>query len=336
MYRKIFLSLVFALTMILSACAPATTPAPTQTSAPVAVDTLAPVETASPESSPTSAAITLTDALGRSVTLPSPAQKIVSLAPSTTEILYAIGAGPQVVGRDHLTDYPEEAKKVADVGGTDMSKLNTEAILAVHPDLVLVANVTPKEQVKAMEDLGLTVFMLPNPTDLNGMYESLRTTAKLTGHEAEADALIASLQVRVKAVEDKLKLAGAADKPLVFYEIDSTDVKAPWTSGPGSFIETMIVLAGGRNAGSNLKDQWAQISLEELVKQDPDVIVLGDAVWGGITSEMVAQRAGWTGMKAVKNNAIFPFDDNLLSRPGPRLVDGLEALAKLLYPDLFK
>ena len=309
MSRKFFLPFLLALTLILSACAPATLPAP--------------------------AGITLTDGLGRVITLAAPAQKIVSLAPSNTEILYAIGAGKQVIGRDKNSDYPEEAKKVTDIGGSDSyNKVNTEAIIAIHPDLVLAADITPKEQIKAMEDLGLTVFMLPNPTNLNGMYENLRTTAKLTGHEAETETLIASLQGRVKAVEDKL--ATVTEKPLAFYEIDGTDIKAPWTPGPGSFIDTMITLAGGRNVGATLKDQWAQISLEELVKQDPDFIILGDTVFGGVTPDLVKQRAGWAGLKAVKSGAIFPFDDNLLSRPGPRLVDGVEALAKLLHPDLFK
>ena len=334
MTRKFFLSLLLALTLFISACAPAATAVPTQTSAPLATETIALVETATIEALPTSAAIVLTDGLGRQVILAQPAQKIISLAPSTTEILYAVGAGKQVIGRDALSDYPEEAKSLKDVGSADSSKVNSEAILALHPDLILLANITPKEQVKVLEDLGLVVFMLPNPTDLNGMYENLRTTAKLTGHEAETETLIASLQGRVKTVADKL--AGATEKPLVFYEIDATDVKAPWTAGPGSFIETMIGLAGGRNVGSSLKDQWAQISLEELVKQNPDVIVLGDALWGGVTPEIIKERANWANINAVKNNKTFPFDDNLMSRPGPRLVDGLEALAKLLHPEVFK
>lgn len=312
MLRKFILPFLFAFTLIFSACTPAT-PAPTATPA----------------------AITVTDGLGRIVTLAGPAQKIVSLAPSSTEILFAIGAGPQVIGRDKNSDYPEEAKKVTDIGGSDSyNKVNTEAILAVHPDLVLAADITPQEQIKSLEDLGLTVFMLPNPTDLNGMYENLRTTAKLTGRESETETLIASLQARVKAVEDKV--ATVSEKPLVFYEIDGTDVKAPWTAGPSSFINTMIGLAGGLNVGANMKDQWAQISQEELVKQDPQIIVLGDAIWGGVTAEQVKQRAGWENISAVKNDKIYPFDDSLMSRPGPRLVDGLETLAKLLHPDLFK
>lgn len=313
MFRKSFLSFLLALTLLTGACAPVTSFALTATPA----------------------AITLTDGLGRTVTLAAPAQKIVSIAPSSTEILFAIGAGPQVIGRDQNSDYPEEAKKLADIGGSDMyNKLNTELILSMNPDLVLAANITPPEQIKALEDLGVTVFMLPNPTDLDGMYANLRTAAKLTGREAQSETLISSLQTRVKAVEDKL--ANAPEKPLVFYEINGTDTQAPWTSGPGTFIDTLIAMAGGRNIGASLKDPWSQISLEELVRQDPDMIVLGDALWGGNTPELVKQRAGWGAISAVKNDRIFPFDDNLMSRPGPRLVDGLEALAKLLHPELFK
>ena len=305
MLRKPLFAFLLIFTLLLSACAPVT-------------------------AQPTPAAINLTDGLGRAVTLAGPAQHIVSLAPSSTEILFAIGAGKQVIGRDRNSDYPEDAKKIADIGGSDIgSKVNAEAILALKPDLVLAADITPPEQIKILEDLGITVFMLPNPTDLDGMYANLRSAAQLSGHVAETETLIGSLQMRVKDVQGKL--ANVPEKPLVFYEIDSTDAKAPWTSGPGTFIDTLIGMAGGRNIGSSLQDPWSQISLEELVRQDPDVIVLGDAVWGGITPELVKQRAGWENMSAVKDGNIFPFDDNLLSRPGPRLVDGLEALAKLLH-----
>lgn len=327
MFRKFFLTSLLALTLLLGACSPAT-PA-----LPAVAPTLAATSTAQPGPTPTS--IVLTDALGRSVTLAAPAHRVVSIAPSTTEILFAIGAGAQVIGRDRNSDYPEDAKKLADLGGSDISdKLNTELILSVKPDLVLAGNITPPEQIKALEDLGLTVFMLPNPTDLEGMYANLRTAARLTGHELEAETQIASLQVRVRAVKDKV--ANVQEKPLVFYEIDGTDSKAPWTSGPGTFIDTLIGMAGGRNVGVILKDQWAQISLEKLTQQNPDLILLGDSVWGGMTPALIKQRGGWQAMAAVKNDKIFMFDDNLMSRPGPRLVDGLEALARLLHPELFQ
>jgi iron complex transport system substrate-binding protein len=320
MLRKSILPLLLVLTITLAACAPA---APSPSQAPAGMQT--------PDAALVSLA--LTDGLGRSVIVKVPAQRIVSLAPSNTEILFAIGAGPQVTGRDQFSDYPEEAAQATDIGSTS-DKLNTELILSLKPDLILAAGITPPEQIKSLEDLGLTVFMLQNPTDLDGMYDNLHQVAMLTGHDAEAGALIASLQARVKSVEGHI--SNAQDKPLVFYELDSTDADAPWTSGPGTFIDTLISKAGGRNIGSVLESDWAQISLEELVRQNPDIILLGDSTWGGVTPEMVKQRSGWEAIAAVKNDRVFPFDDNTVARPGPRLVDGLEALAKLLHPELLK
>jgi iron complex transport system substrate-binding protein len=166
------------------------------------------------------------------------------------------------------------------------------------------------------------------------MYIKLQTVAQLTGHVEETDDLVKSLQSRVAVIDEKIK--DVQDRPVVFYELDATDPAAPYTSGPGTFIDLLLTRAGGQNLGSSLEGQWVQFSLEALIKADPDVILLGDAVWGGVTPETVAARAGWETLSAVKNNQIYPFDDNLVSRPGPRLVDGLEQLAKLLHPNLFE
>ena len=314
-------SLILALTLIISACASAAPPSANPGSTPSPAPTSAP------------AARTFTDGLGREVTLKGIPQKIVSLAPSNTEILFAIGAGSQVVGRDDFSDYPEQAAQVADIGG-GFGKLDEETIVSLQPDLVLAADITPAEQVKALEDLGLAVYQLPNPTTLDGMYTNLQTVAELTGHQAEAEQLIGKLKARVKTVEDKI--AAVQDKPSVFYELDSTDPNAPYTSGPGTFIDTLIDMSGGTNLGSILNSAWAQISLEELVTKDPNIIILGDYTWGGVTPEDVAKRAGWETLTAVKDGKVYTFDDNLVSRPGPRMVDGLEAMAKLLHPELFK
>lgn len=279
---------------------------------------------------PTPAALAFTDGLGREISLNGPAQKVISLAPSNTEILFAIGAGSQVVGRDNLSDYPAEAANVADIGSA-YEALNTELIVSLEPDLVLAAEINTPEQVKALEDVGLTVYYLKNPVTLEAMYTNLEIVAQLTGHEDEAATLIESLSARVDAVTQKV--AGLTEKPTVFYEIDGTDPSKPWTSGPGTFIDTLITMAGGVNIGGVLSDQFAQISAEEIVLQDPDFIILGDSAFG-VTVESIGQRAGWEELTAVKNNSIFPFDDNLASRPGPRLVDGLEALLAILHPDL--
>lgn len=279
---------------------------------------------------PTPAALAFTDGLGREISLNGPAQKVISLAPSNTEILFAIGAGSQVVGRDNLSDYPAEAANVADIGSA-YEALNTELIVSLEPDLVLAAEINTPEQVKALEDVGLTVYYLKNPVTLEAMYTNLEIVAQLTGHENEAATLIESLSARVDAVTQKV--AGLTEKPTVFYEIDGTDPSKPWTSGPGTFIDTLITMAGGVNIGGVLSDQFAQISAEEIVLQDPDFIILGDSAFG-VTVESIGQRAGWEELTAVKNNSIFPFDDNLASRPGPRLVDALEALLAILHPDL--
>lgn len=316
MLRKTLLFTVML--TLLAACAPTELPA---TEAPA---TDAPTEA--------SATLTFTDGLDRKITLDGPAQRIVSLAPSNTEILFAIGAGDQVVGRDEFSDYPAEAASIETVGGS-MGQYSTEAIVALEPDLVLAAEINPPELVKQLEDLGLTVYYLKNPTTVEEMYTNLEIVAQLTGHENEANTLIESLKARVAAVDEKI--APISSRPSVFYEIDASDASKPYTYGPGTFGNLLIERAGGFNVGSELSDPYPQISLEQLILANPSIIVLGDSMWG-ITPESVKQRPGWESIEAVKSGNIFPFDDNLVSRPGPRLVDGLERLAKLLHPALFE
>jgi iron complex transport system substrate-binding protein len=279
------------------------------------------------------AELVFTDGLDRRVILKQPAQKIVSLAPSNTEILFSVGAGEQVVGRDAFSDYPQEAQSLPDVGG-GWGELNNELIVSLQPDLVLAAQINTAEQVKTLEDLGLTVYYLANPTDMVGLHANLREVARLTGWESNAEDLIAKLETRVAAIEEKI--APLSYHPLVFYELDSTDPNAPWTSGPGTFIDLLIGMAGGTNLGSSLEGEWVQISVEELISQNPDIILLGDYVWGGVQPEDVAARPGWEVIAAVEKQKVYPFDDNLVSRPGPRLVDGLEELARLLHPEIFE
>jgi iron complex transport system substrate-binding protein len=140
-------------------------------------------------------------------------------------------------------------------------------------------------------------------------------------------------QGRVEAVTGKT--ASVSTSPKVFYELDSTDPNAPYTAGPGTFIDTLIGMAGGQNVGSVLESQYGQLSTEELLVQNPDLILLGDAAYG-VTVESVGERAGWEDLDAVKNGRVHPFDDNLISRPGPRLVDALEELARMIHPELFE
>ncbi len=336
MFRKFLLPIMLALGLLAGACAaPAATPAPTAVPPTAAPPTAAPTvePTAVPTVEPSPEPFTLTDSLGRQVTLAIPAQHIVSLAPSNTEILFAIGAGDKLVGRDDFSDYPAEAQKVPSIGSL-YPKVNAEAIVALKPDLVLAAGITNPEDVKALADLGLTVYATHNATSLDDIYADILAVGQLTGHTADAEKLVADEKARVAAVTTKTTTL--TNKPKVFYEVDATDPSAPWTAGPGSFIDQLLTLAGGDNVGRVSQDQYFQIGVETLIAQDPAIIILGSSTFGGQTPELVAKRVGWDKITAVKKGAVYTFDDNLVSRPGPRVVDGLESLAKLIHPELFK
>jgi iron complex transport system substrate-binding protein len=309
---KHFLFCISVFSLLLGACA-----SPVPIPAPAAIP-------------PTAAPITLIDGLKREVVLDAPAQKIISLAPSNTELLFAVGAGPQVIGRDDLSDFPAESKALPSVGGS-MGKYDMEKLASLNPDLVLASSFNTAEQVKSLEDLKIKVYYLADPTDIQGLYANLLIVGQLAGQKAQADALVASLKGRVQAVESRL--ASITNRPKVFYEVDATDPAKPWTTGPGTFMDQLIKLAGGENVASGLSSAWAQISLEELLLQNPEVILLGDAAYGA-TPDQVKQRAGWSQIKAVTDGKLLVFDDNLVSRPGPRLVDGLETLAALIHPEL--
>ncbi len=326
MLRKTLI-LTLLLALAITGCAPASTP--TEAPAPVATE-IAATEAPATEAPAATDGLTFTDDMGREITLAGTPERIVSLAPSTTEILFAVGAGDQVVGRDEFSDYPEEAKALPSIGGS-FGEYNVEAIVALNPDLVIAAEINTPELVKQLEDLGVTVYYLGNPTTLEEMYGKLETVAALTGYDVSE--LVSSLQARVAAVDEKIMPLSA--RPNVFYEIDASDPSKPYTYGPGTFGDLLITRAGGYNIGNVTTDPYPQLSLEQIVVENPSIIVLGDSMWGA-TPESVLERAGWESIEAVKSEQIFPIDDNLISRPGPRLVDGLEALAKILHPGVFE
>jgi iron complex transport system substrate-binding protein len=280
--------------------------------------------------SPSAAAIRLIDGLGTEVSLAGPAMRIVSLGPSNTEILFAIEASDLLAGCDQSSNFPGEAKKFATISA-QYGTLDVESIKALEPDLVLAAEIISSEQVQAMRSLGLTVFYIANPTSLpEGLYANIRTIGTLTGRSPRAEELASALQVRFQSVAERV--AGTSSTPLVFFELDGTDPARPYTAGPGTFIDMLIGLAGGRNLGASLSSAWAQISAEEIFRRDPDLILLGDTAFG-VTPESIADRPGWKNLTAVKNGTVYAIDSNLVLRPGPRLIDGLETMASLFHPE---
>lgn len=320
--------------LLLSACGPAAavTPASTQDPEPAPETEAALGAEIEATEQPAPEMMVFVDDLGITIELAEYPQAIVSLSASTTEILFAIGAGEQVVGRDEYSLYPEEALELPSVGAI-WSDLPTEVILALEPDLVVAAQIISEDQALALRDLGLNVYWQTNPATYEELWENLRDFARLTGHEEETEALIAGLDARVKAVQEKI--APVSDLPSVFYELDATDPANPWTTGSGTFIDYIITEAGGTNAASALEGDYAQISTEALIAINPDVILLADAPYG-VTPGIVAERPGWEVINAVIENAIYPIDPNMMSVPGPRLVDALEETARLLHPELFE
>lgn len=321
--------LLLALTLVISACAPQATasPSPMPTASPSKTPIPKPTEAPTPAVEP----LNFVDGLGRDVLLEEPAQRVVSLAPSNTEILFAVNAGEKTVGRDELSDFPPEAATVMSIGAT-YGELNTEAVVALDPDLVLAASVNTPEQVQSLEALGLTVYYLGNPEDFPGLYENLVIVGALTGHQDEAQSLADELASRVQSVEESLQ---NIEPVQVYYEVDGTDPNAPWTVGAGTFQQVLFDATVAENAFKDIQG-WAQVSLEEIITRDPEVMFFAAGPWVPTTVESVAERSGWEGISAVATGRVYAIDTNWVDRPGPRLVDALEFMALHLHPEVFE
>jgi iron complex transport system substrate-binding protein len=271
--------------------------------------------------------MTFTDVRGHELQIAAPPGRIVSIAPSNVELLYAIGAGDLLAGRDDLSDYPPEASEIPSVG-TPYGDLNLEALVALEPDLVLAAEINPPEQVAGIRELDIPTFVVPNPVDFEHLFDIIALLGEMTARVEQAAALNEELSERVERVEQRV----AGLNPVrSYYEIDGTDPTAPYTTGSGTFQHYMIQLAGGENIAADL-DMWGTISAEEIVTRDPEVIVFEQAPWIPTTPETIGERPGWSEIAAVQQGRIEGIDTNLMARPGPRLVEGLEVLAGILHP----
>ncbi len=312
------ISVLFAVTILTGACASAQ------------VTEIPP--TTAPTIEPEPEKIVIIDDLGSEIVLEAPAQKIISISPSLTEILFSVGAGDKLIGRDSNSMFPEAALEAVDLGGM-WEGIPVEDILAMEPDLILAGEIYSAEAIAELRELGLTVYWQANPDSFEGLYENIRDIAYLTGMEDQAATLVESLLIRVEGLTEKLQ--NVEKMPVVFYELDASDPSNPWTPGAGTFISYVIGQAKGQNLGDSLAGEWVQISSEALIAQDPDFILLADALYG-ITPESLAERAGWGEIKAVVDGNVYPFDPFILSVPGPRLIDGFEQLAEILHPEILK
>ena len=266
--------------------------------------------------------ISLRDDAGRVVTLAATPERIVSAAPSTTELAFAVGLGDEVVAVDEFSNYPPEAGSRTSIGS--YIKPDLEAILGARPDLVLVTDVHLAELVPALDGQGISTLVL-SARNIEGVLLNLLLLGRVAGNDAEAERVVADLRTRIAAVE-----ARVAGRDLVsfFYELDPS----LFTTGAGTFIDDVIRRAGGRNIAASAAEAYPQLSAEDVIATDPAVILLADEA-AGVTAEAVAQRAGWTTISAVESGRIVVIDPDIGSRPGPRVVDALEIMAAALQPE---
>jgi iron complex transport system substrate-binding protein len=328
--------LSISLLLLLAACGPAAVPTSAPAGAPtneVPTPLGAGTSAATPVSIPTAAfPLTLTDSNDRKVTVAAQPQKIVSLSPSDTEIVYALGQGAKLVAVDQFSDYPPEAKSNLNIGGS-RGNFDLEKIVALAPDLVLAAGPTPADIIKKLEDLKLTVVVISSKkTTLDSILSDIKLAGSILGVPAQARQLTQSMQQRLDGL--KTKVAAAKTRPKVYWELDGANTSKPYTVGAGNFVHDLITFAGGENVISGLSASFSQVGAEAVIAANPEVIILSDAAYG-ISPESVKARSGWDAVSAVKSGKVFPIDDNLVSRPGPRIVEGLEAAARLIHPELF-
>jgi iron complex transport system substrate-binding protein len=266
----------------------------------------------------------VTDDLGRPVAINGTPQRIISLAPSNTEILFALGLGDKVVGVTDYCDYPPEALEKEKVGAYDTPDI--EKILALNPDLILVAHGTTMDVINNLVGLGLTVFGIKT-TDLDDLLNDIRTVGNITGKKVEADALTSEMESRIQAVTAQTE--GLEERPRVFYIVWNDPL---WTAGSDTFIHELIEKAGGVNICGNITG-YPTIAIEEVIARNPEVIITSS--WPGIY-EWAMNETALNATDARQNNRVFVCDDNLAQRPGPRLVDGLEWFAYFIHPEIFE
>lgn len=267
----------------------------------------------------------VTDEAGRHVRVPVKPQRIITLAPNLTEIVYAVGAGDRLVGDTTFCDYPPEAKQVAKIG--DTLQPNIERIIALKPDLVLVSTASQLETFTSQLDERAIPYFVTDPHDLEAVFHSINSIGDVLGEKTQAERLVAALRARAAAVEDAVK-----SRPVVtvFYQVSPSPL---WTAGRKSWVTDLIRRAGGRSVTADVDGEWLRYSDEAALASRPAAIIM--ATSDSMSGDQMQVAPALQQSPAALSQRVYGINGDYLSRPGPRLVDGLEQMARVLHPEAF-
>ena len=271
---------------------------------------------------------TYRDDLGREVTMEAAPKRIVSLGPNITEILFAIGLDKEIVGVTLFSDYPEGAKEKAVVGS--YVNVNLERLISLSPDLVIsTSDGNPKGSIERLFSMGIPVFVIAPPRNIGDINSAIRSIGRITGREGEAEKLVDAMEGRIGEVVARLE--GATARP-VFYQLGDNPLM---TVGGGTFIDTLITMAGGRNIARGVSLPYPRFSMEGVLSNAPEVIVVSSMAEKEGSKAVLKKWGQWKEIPAVRSGEIHFINPDLIHRAGPRIVDGLEELARMIHPERF-
>jgi iron complex transport system substrate-binding protein len=264
----------------------------------------------------TSYPLQLVDGHGRNVTFEEEPQSIVSIAPSVTEIIYAVGAGSKLIAVDFSSNYPNNTDSLDKIG--TFPSLDIETLLVYNPDVVLGADITSPDDITTLENQGIKVFILA-PFTIDEVLQDIETVGLITNYNDEAAALKANLETRLEIV--KQEALNFTYKPKIYLEFF---VDPLYTFGPGTYGHNLIELAGGVNIAENATTLYPQIDNEFVITQNPDIIFFAQGPWTITNASIISNRTGWEAIAAIKNNMVYSINEDWLSRGAPRILDALE------------
>ncbi|WP_025025692.1 ABC transporter substrate-binding protein [Caldalkalibacillus mannanilyticus] len=275
--------------------------------------------------------LTFTDGSGQEVTIPEEPKTIITTVPSNTEMIFALGGGDRLIGVSDYCNFPAEVDQIEKIGAMEM---NVEKILSLQPDLIFITpyqNANAGEALEQFKSLGMSVVVIQDATSFEDVYGSMRLIAKVIDAEDKAEEIITEMKDRLAWFKDKAE--NITEKKKIWVEVSP----APeiYSTGKGTFMHEMLEVINAVNAVGD-QEGWIKFTEEEIVQLNPDVIITTYGFYVDKPSEEVLKRAGWGEVPAVKNKQVFDVDNDTVTRPGPRLIDGVETLAKLIYPEVFK